>query len=45
MTYVETENWHPDRVQARGRLPERVYRKKVVIIGCGAPRLDGRQSC
>ncbi|MBC8067742.1 MAG: ThiF family adenylyltransferase [Deltaproteobacteria bacterium] len=36
MAYVETENWHPDRVQARGRLPESVYRKKVVIIGCGA---------
>lgn len=36
IAYVETENWHPDRVQARGRLPESVYRKKVVIIGCGA---------
>jgi ThiF family len=36
MKYVQTENWHPDRVQARGRLPESIYRKKVVIIGCGA---------
>lgn len=36
MQYVETKNWHTDRVQARGRLPESVYRHKVVIIGCGA---------
>jgi len=34
--FVKTENWHPDRVQARGRLPESIYRKKAVIIGCGA---------
>jgi hypothetical protein len=36
MEFVETKNWHADRVQARGRLPEPVYRSKVAIIGCGA---------
>ena len=36
MELVDTKNWHPDRVQARGRLPESVFRKKVAIIGCGA---------
>jgi hypothetical protein len=36
MEFVDTKNWHPDRVQARGRLAESVYRQKSVIIGCGA---------
>lgn len=36
MTFIDTTNWHADRVQARGRLPESVYRSKVVIVGCGA---------
>lgn len=36
MEFVDTENWHTDRVQARGRLPESFFRKKVAIIGCGA---------
>lgn len=36
LTYTHTENWHPDRLQARGRLPQSVYSKNIVIIGCGA---------
>lgn len=36
MDFVDTENWHADRVQARGRLPESIFRNKVAIIGCGA---------
>jgi hypothetical protein len=36
MAFVDTNNWHTDRVQARGRLPESVYRSTVAIVGCGA---------
>lgn len=36
LKYIETENWHPDRLQARGRLPQSVCDKRIAIIGCGA---------
>lgn len=36
MLFAHTENWHPARLQTRGRLPESVYNKRVAIIGCGA---------
>jgi hypothetical protein len=36
MIYANTENWHPDRLQARGRLAAELIAKKVAIIGCGA---------
>jgi hypothetical protein len=36
LKYVDTENWHPDRLQARGRLPEPLRTQSVAIIGCGA---------
>lgn len=36
LEFVETKNWHADRLQARGRLPESIYRNRVAIIGCGA---------
>jgi ThiF family len=36
LPYVDTESWHPDRLQARGRLPERVRTRRIAIIGCGA---------
>jgi hypothetical protein len=34
--YANTENWHPDRLQARGRVASELTAKKVAIIGCGA---------
>jgi hypothetical protein len=36
LIYKATENWHPDRLQARGRLSENLRKKKILLIGCGA---------
>lgn len=36
MNYANTENWHPDRLQARGRVAVDLTAKKVAVIGCGA---------
>jgi hypothetical protein len=36
LRYAVTENWHPDRLQARGRLSESLRKKKILLIGCGA---------
>lgn len=34
--YVSTKNWHPDRLQARGRYPASLRESRVAIIGVGA---------
>lgn len=34
--YLQTENWHPKRMQARGRLEDSLQNQKVALIGCGA---------
>ncbi len=34
--YVQTENWHPDRLLARGRLDNPVRSGRVALLGCGA---------
>ncbi len=34
--YVVTENWHPDRMQARGRFAPHLRDCRTLIIGCGA---------
>jgi len=36
LSYLKTANWHPDRLQARGRLPKEVRERKVTVIGAGA---------
>jgi hypothetical protein len=36
LQYTNTENWHSDRLQARGRLPQSVRNTNIVLIGCGA---------
>ncbi len=36
LSYVETENWSRDRLQARGRLQTRVAAANTAIIGAGA---------
>ncbi|MHB8087293.1 MAG: ThiF family adenylyltransferase, partial [Anaerolineaceae bacterium] len=36
INYLETENWHPDRTQARGRFPEPLRKSNIGIIGTGA---------
>lgn len=36
LKYMETENWHPDRLQARGRLSQPLREAKIALIGCGA---------
>lgn len=36
LVYIETENWHEDQIQTRGRYPERVRLSRVALIGCGA---------
>lgn len=36
LNYLETVNWHPDRLQARGRLLRSLRDAKVILIGCGA---------
>jgi len=36
LIYIKTENWHPDRLQARGRLIMDVRTRSVALIGAGA---------
>ena len=36
LQYLRTENWHPDRLQARGRLDEGLRGARVALVGCGA---------
>jgi hypothetical protein len=36
LLYLKTENWHPDRMQARGRLNPALCDTKIALIGCGA---------
>ncbi len=36
LSYLPTENWHPDRLQARGRLHAEVRKSSVALIGAGA---------
>ena len=34
--YLSTENWHPDRLQARGRFDEIMTSEALTLVGCGA---------
>ena len=34
--YLKTFNWHPDRLQSRGRLNSSLREKRIAIIGLGA---------
>lgn len=36
LLYLSTENWHPDRLQARGRFNQPLRDSRVALIGCGA---------
>ena len=36
LRYIVTSNWHPDRMQARGRLAADLRAQRFAIIGCGA---------
>jgi molybdopterin/thiamine biosynthesis adenylyltransferase len=36
LQYLHTENWSPERLQARGRLPSSVRDLRIVLIGVGA---------
>lgn len=36
LTYIPTENWHPDQIQNRGRFQQGLRTSRVAIIGCGA---------
>jgi hypothetical protein len=36
LAYLHTENWHPDRLEARGRLNRGLRDAKVVLLGVGA---------
>ena len=36
LSYLATANWHPDRLQARGRLRKPLRDQHVVVIGVGA---------
>lgn len=36
LSYLKTVNWHPDRLQARGRLPLAVRERSVAVVGAGA---------
>ena len=36
LSYLKTANWHPDRLQARGRFPSEVRTRSVAVIGAGA---------
>lgn len=35
IAYMSTENWHPDRLQARGRFSQPLRDRRVAIVGCG----------
>lgn len=34
--YTRTENWHSNRIQARGRFKQSLRESKIALIGCGA---------
>ena len=36
LPWIPLENWHPDTLSTRGRLPEMLREKKTVLIGVGA---------
>ncbi|MFY9975346.1 MAG: ThiF family adenylyltransferase [Chromatiaceae bacterium] len=36
LPYLKTSNWHPDRLQARGRFPADVRESSIAVIGAGA---------
>jgi hypothetical protein len=36
LSYLKTSNWHPDRLQARGRLSSDLRTSSIAIIGAGA---------
>lgn len=36
LSYLTTSSWHPDRLQARGRLDQSLREQAIVIIGVGA---------
>lgn len=36
LSYLKTSNWHPDRLQARGRLPYELRASSIAVIGAGA---------
>ncbi|NJL02992.1 MAG: ThiF family adenylyltransferase [Spirulinaceae cyanobacterium SM2_1_0] len=36
LSYLRTSNWHPDRLQARGRFPSDIRASSIAIIGAGA---------
>lgn len=36
LCYLKTSNWHPDRLQARGRFSSKLREKTFAIIGAGA---------
>lgn len=36
LSYIKTANWHPNRLQARGRFPSEVIKRSVAVIGAGA---------
>jgi len=36
LSYLKTSNWHPDRLQARGRFPSEIRPSSIALIGAGA---------
>lgn len=36
LSYLKTANWHPDRLQARGRFPSEARTRSIAVIGVGA---------
>lgn len=36
LEWMVSENWAPDQISTRGRLPKRLTDKKILLIGCGA---------
>lgn len=36
LSHLKTSNWHPDRLQARGRFPSNVRESSIAVIGAGA---------
>lgn len=36
LSYLKTSNWHPDRLQARGRLSRDLRTSSIAVIGAGA---------
>ncbi len=36
LEYLRTQNWHPDRLQARGRLGSTLLGRSIALVGAGA---------